>query len=336
MAAHESAGELSYERKAAILVLLLGEQANGAILKQLSPRDVARLARQIANLGPISAELADQVLQEYWLEAMQAPQDHGGPEAARRILAQADISEEIVDQLVRRESGSAGEVLGPLLEAPPEILARALQDEHPQTTALVLLNLPARRAARVLAALPEARQSETILRMVTMRQVRGEVIGQVATSLRERLSSQKEQQGLGGLDRTASVLASLNRIDTKRVLDELEAAHPDEVARLRGELFTFDSLIAADDRGLQELLRSVDSSRLGMALIGADPVLVDRILNNLSERAAGMIREEMEFIGTPNPDEQAAGRKEILDMALKLEADGRMNFAQDATDDDAD
>jgi flagellar motor switch protein FliG len=326
---------MSGERKAAILVVMLGEQVSGELLKHLSRREVARIAREIAQLGPIDTAVADEVLREYYVNALEVPREQGGPDMARRILLQASISEEIADQLLggRDPEATEGGGLGPLLEAPPETLAHALADEHPQTSALVLLHLPPRRAAHLLRALPDDARAETVLRMATLRQVPGEVLGEVATSLQERLSRHRTREERDGLERTAVVLANLPRVVTKAVLDELEGEHPDEVARLRSELFTFDSLRRADDRGMQELLRQLDSTRIAVALHGAEEPLQQRFLGNLSERAASMLKEEMEYLGTPAAPDVAAAQKEILDLALKMEAEDRLVFAEPGDDD---
>jgi flagellar motor switch protein FliG len=334
MATDKTAAILSGDQKAAILVLLLGEQVTGEMFKHLSQREVARIAREVSQLGAISDVLAQDVLNEYYLNAVHAPHEHGGPDAARRILARASISEEIADQLLGAEAEQSQDLLGPLLEAPPDVLARALQDEHPQTAALVLLHLPPRRAAKLLRALPEPAQAETVLRMATLRQVRGAVLGEVAQSLRERLGSLKGQETQGGLERTTKVLAAMARSDTRRVLQELEPDHPDEVMLLRSELFTFESLELADDRGMQELLRNLDSGKIALAITGAPEALQARFMGNLSERAAAMLKDEMEFLGTPNPADLAAARKEVLDLALKLEADGSLTFGQPSLDDE--
>jgi flagellar motor switch protein FliG len=314
---------------------VLGEDVTASLMQHLSKREVARIAREVADLGAVSPGMAQQVLEEYYLAALDGPQQQGGPDVARRILARASIAEDLAEHLLgSQEAEHSGDALGPLLEARPDVLARALRDEHPQTMALVLLHLPAPRAASLLAALPEAARGETVLRMATLRQVRGEVLGEVATSLHERLSAHKSQDAGDGLARTVAVLGKMARLETKRVLDELESGHPDEVARLRAELFTFESLVAADDRGMQELLRQIDSGKLGLALLGADAALQDRFLKNLSERGGGLLREEMEYLGTPNPKDQALARREILEVALRLEADGSLTFVQVATEDE--
>ena len=302
---------LSGVQRAAILVVLLGEQATAQLFQHLSKREVAKIAREVADLGPIEPEIAQAVLEEYYLAALDAPVDQGGPEVARKILSQASISEEIVDQLITEPAAAqANDVLGPLLEAPPDVLARALQDEHPQTTALVLLQLPPRRAGLLLSALPEEARSETVLRMANVKTVRDEIIDQVATSLHERLSSAKRgQESQGSIARTATILGSMARAETKTLLEKLEPDHPEQVQELREQLYTFESLMDADDKGMQELMRQVDASRVGLALVGCEEEMISKFLDNLSERASKMLREEMEFLGTPHPKEQAEARK---------------------------
>ena len=127
MAASSALAGMSGDRKSAILVVLLGQEVSGKLLRHLSKRNVARIAREVADLGPIEPGIAQAVLEEYYLGAWNAPRDQGGPEIARHLLAQASIEEEIVDKLIH-DTGSPGDVLGPLLEAPPELLARALED----------------------------------------------------------------------------------------------------------------------------------------------------------------------------------------------------------------
>lgn len=324
-------GSLSGEEKAAILVVVLGEKVSGRMFGHLSKREVAKIARRIAELGPIKDDVGEAVLEEYYVRALDTPRVYGGPDIARKMLHQAAISEEIVDQLIQDSSAGHSDVLGPLLEAPPDVLAAALQDEHPQTTALVLLHLPPDRAGVLLAALPEAARKDTVLRMVNVKPIRDEIIDQVAASLHERLTTTKKaQDAQGGIARTASVLGTMARSETKKLLDQLEEENPEPVQALREQLYTFDSLLLADDRGIQELLRQVDTSKLALALSGADEALMNRFLSNLSARAAGMLKDEMEFLGQPNAADQAAAQKELLGVALNLESEGALNFVAQA------
>lgn len=327
--------KLSGERKAAMLMVLLGEELSDTLFSHLSKREVAKIAREVAEMGPIEHDAAQTILEEYYLRAIRAPKAQGGPDLARRILSKASISEEVVDQLVKEPAAHSDEALGPLLEAPPDILAQALEDEHPQTTALVLLHLPPARAAKLLSALPENRRGETVLRMAQVKVVRDEILDEVAASLHERLGrGAKPSSDEDGIARTATVLAAMARYESKLLLDGLEPDHPDHVALLRDNLYTFESLMEVDDRGIQELLRAVDSAKVALALTGVEEDLADKFLRNLSERAAGRLREEMELTEKSSKKEREEARKELLGLALQLEAEGKLNFAEVEDEDD--
>jgi flagellar motor switch protein FliG len=241
--------DLAGPRKAAILFVLLGEDTAGKLMQHLSREQVTKVAREIASLGPIEPVVATRILQDYFVDATRPELEQGGPEIARRLLSRVEIPPEQADGMIGRSADRSAKLLGPVLEADPAILARALAEEHPQTTALILLHLPPARAARVLGALPESARSETVLRMATMRRVRGDLLGEVATSIRERLSTavpeESESEETDGIERTASVLSSLGRAVTRRLLETLETLDPERAAALRDKVFTFDEARAA-------------------------------------------------------------------------------------------
>ncbi len=322
--------KVSNARKAAIMMVLMGPELSGNLVKHMTPRQVARLAREISNMGDIDNGTVNIVLQDYMQEAMAPKPERGSPELARHLLSAAHVPEEQVEQLLGPVYDANEEVLGTLLETPPETLAAALEAEHPQTISLILLHMPAMAASKLLNALPENLRAETVIRMATLRQVNGKMIGEIADSLKGRLKSTRSSsaEDLDGFEKTAGVLAKMGRMDIRKLLDTLEPDYPEEVTELRGKIFTFDSLITADDAGLQELLKNVDSAKVAMALFGSGEILPERFFSNLSERAGSMLREEMEFISSIKPADQEAARKEIVDMALQLENDGKLNFAE--------
>jgi flagellar motor switch protein FliG len=323
--------ELSGPRKAAVLLVLLGEDTAGKLLRHLSREQMGRVVRELASLGPIERDVANGVLEEYFVDAVRPEKDRGGPGIARRILTRADVPEDQVNSLLGRPESSSSHILGPLLETRPATLARAMADEHPQTTALILLNLPPARAARALAALPETTRSATVLRMATMRRVRGELLGEVADSIRERLSvagPEESTDAADGIERTAEVLASLGRPATRQLLEEIESQDPERAAELRSRIFTFDTLLEADDRGIQELLRQVETKVVALSLHGEEEEIVQKIIKNLSERAAGILKDEIEFLSSVRPEEKAAAQNELVAAALKLEEEGRLSFVE--------
>jgi flagellar motor switch protein FliG len=170
--------------------------------------------------------------------------------------------------------------------------------------------------------------------MSTLRQVSGEVVGEVASSLASILSGQdmSAEEEVDGFQRAADVMLKLPRAEIRRMLEELEADHPEQVQQLRERIFTFESLAYADDRGMQELLRQIDSAKVALALHEADDAVTERILTNLSERAGSMLKEEIEFLGTVKPEDKAAARKELIETALKLENEGQLEFEEQVED----
>lgn len=170
--------------------------------------------------------------------------------------------------------------------------------------------------------------------MAQVKVVRDEILDEVAASLHERLGrGAKTSEDEDGIARTATVLGAMPRNESKLLLDGLEADHPDHVALLRDNLYTFESLRDVDDRGIQELLRAVDSAKVALALTGVEEDLADVFLRNLSERAAGRLKEEMELTEKATKKEREEARKEILGIALQLEAEGKIAFAQSDEDD---
>ncbi len=317
-------------RKAAIMMVLMGPELSGNLVKHLTPRQVARLAREIFEMGEIDPGVMNLVLQDYMQEAMAPKPERGSPELARHLLSAAHVPEEQVEQLLGPVYDANEEVLGTLLETPPETLAATLEAEHPQTISLILLHMPPGAASRLLNALPEKVRAETVIRMATLRQVNGKMIGEIAESLKGRLKSTRIQavDEMDGFGKTAGVLAKMPRMEARQLLDALEPDYPDEISELRGLIFTFESLLQADDAGLQELLKNVDSAKVALALYEAPEELAERFFSNLSERAGSMLREEIEFISSVKPEDQAAARKDIVDMALQLESEDKLTFSE--------
>jgi len=323
-------------RKAAILFVLLGEEIGAKIFRHLPPQDIRTIASEIARLGPVEPDVAQRVLEEFFLEAIRPRPEAGGRDYARRLLEQAGVSEAIAPDLARAGGEACSPAIGPLLDCSEEALGAVLAGEHPQTRALLLLCLPPERAARVLGQLPEQARADTVLRMARMRRVRAEVVSDVASSLKERLERPgTADSGPSGLERAASLLARVGRAEARRLLEAIAVEDGDKAEQLRNLVFTFESLADADDRGMQELLRSVETKTVALALVGAPEEVASKVFRNLSERAASMLRDEMEFLGVVRPEDRAAARKELLAQALRLEEEGRLVFLEQGAGGDA-
>ena len=249
------------------------------------------------------------------------------------MLARRNIAEDIVDQLVQ-ETNYTDDVLGPLLEAPPACWRRRCRTSTRRRRRWC--SCTCRRAARACCSprCPDGQRAETVLRMADVATVGDEVIDEVAASLPERLRRARPEARRTASQRTATVLGTMARVTRSAILDELEADHPEQAQQLRDKLYTFDSLIVADDRGIQELLASVDNQQIALALDGVEPELERLFMENLSERAASRLREEMELNVKATRTDKENARKEILAIAMQLEADGKLSFSEPEADDE--
>jgi flagellar motor switch protein FliG len=328
---------LSGTRKAAILVTVLGVEGAGPLLQHLPQRAVSQIIAEVARLDVVEPETAQAVLESYFVEAMRPARHRGGRQVAQRLLASVELPQEAAPQLPPDESAASDSLLAPLLEANPNVLASVLAGEHAQTGALVLLNLKPAKAGLVLKSLPDEKRIELLRRMAEMRQVRGEVLGEVAESLKERLRDSgdgEDAEGAGSLERTAEVLRAMPRAAARALLDQLAADDPERAARLREMVNTFDSLMLANDRGIQELLRATETKTLAIALHGEEQAIVDKFFSNLSERARGMLEEEIELLESVREEDKQAAHQEIMEQALRLEQEDRLSFAEPADDGD--
>jgi len=318
--------------RAAILLVMLGPEVAGTLLNRLPEKSAREIIAEVARLGTIEPSAAERVLDDYVMDVVRPEQYRGGAELAQQMLGGLGIPQEQHAELLGAEpEDPARQLLSPLADSPAGVLSAALADEHRQTAALVLLNLGARKAAEVLSGMPDEVRSEVVLRMTQLRHVRGELLQEVVDSLGRRLqdtTATAVEDQADGLQRTATVLQTMARGAVRELLEGLERESPDDAAKLREMVFTFDSLVLADDRGVQELLRSVETKTVALALQGVEPELSDKFLSNLSERAAGMLKEEIEFLGTVRPADQHAAQAELIQRALELEQEEKLVFAE--------
>ncbi|MCP3979372.1 MAG: hypothetical protein GY716_08590 [bacterium] len=323
-------------REAAILIVLLGHEVGGKLLQQMPADQASAIISEVATIDEIEPSVAQNVLETYFEIAVRPERPRGGPETAQQLLKSADLPEALAGDILVEEPESTASFLRPLLEPPPDVLSEVLAGEHPQTSALVLLNLGAEKAASVFATMPEEVRTQVLSRMTTLRQVRPEILEEVASCLGDRLqqpvSTASAKDDGGGIERTAEILQMMGRAEVRSLLEALEAEDPERAAKLRELVFTFDSLSLADDRGIQALLRMVETKTIALALQGVEQSLADHFLNNLSERAASMLREEMEFLGTVRPADQEAAQKEITQQALELEKQEQLAFSDPQSD----
>ena len=325
---HQSAS-LSGLRKAAILLVAVGEESAGEILRALPETDVQRLTEELADLRGISPELSAEVLEEFWeLLETQGFVMHGGLDYASRLLMETFGKERADDLLllVRRSQEEAQGNLAKLQRTDPQQLGKLLDSEHPQTIALVLAHLDPRRASLVLDNLSEEHKVVSIQRLAEMRQFSPEMAQKVAHILHRRLESVGDtaRKSYSGFKAVADLLTRLNAEDSKKILDTIEDGQPELALSIRNLMFTFEDLVTVPPATIREIVSGVDKRQLAMALRGANDELRAQIFKSMSSRAVEMLKEDMEVLGPVRSREVAQAQQEILNLARRLETEGKV------------
>lgn len=335
--------------KAAVLLVLLGEDTSAGILRHFDEPEILAVGRAISSLGGIDPQVARTVLEEYQGRIL-AHQEAaaGGPDVARRVLArslsperaramESASAEAAGDDPAAGGTGPAGDPFASLASVSERDLGQALELEHPQTAALVLLHLPPARAAAALDAMSEEAQAGIAGRLSKLSRISTDVTREVSDALRVRFESIRSQgiEERDGTGATAEILKCMDRARSRSILARVELTDPETAQILRARIYTFEMLGSLEDRGVQELLKGVDSKQLALALKGTTPEIVEKFLRNMSTRAAELVRDEIEFLGVARVKDVEAAQREVLDRALRLEEEGSIAFTAAAGSGDA-
>jgi len=316
-------------QKAAILMVLLGEESASHIYRNLPEGDVERLTRRIAELEHFKPETAMSVLEEYYqLTLTQGYLAEGGPDYAQKLLVKAfgeAGAQRLLDQASRTMEQNAVQ-LESLQEADPQQLAKFLEVEHPQTIALILAHLNARQASALLLRLPEEVRAETVKRLAQLRQFSPEVAQKVALSLNKHLESLGEQsrRAYAGFKGAADLLNQLEPVSSKGILETIEKDDPKMALSIRNLMFTFEDLLGVPEAGIRELLGQLDKKALALSLRGATEELKNLIFKSMSSRAVDMLKEDMEVLGPVRSKDVNQAQREIVEVARRLEAEGKL------------
>ena len=337
-------GGLTGVQKAALLVTLIGEEAATKLLACLEEEEVRRIAAEIARIKMVDPSEHEPILEEFTRMVNEARGlELAGLPLAKRLVGQArpHDADRILQQIEPRRIPDPDEVqpdVEPpelpetILATPSRRLAMLLHDEPPQTVALVLAHLPPRKAARIMAAMEPDRRIEVTRRMASIREVREEVVREIGRVLEERLATICDEPIIpfDGIQSAADALTSLGRATGQEIVEALQDDYPELAQQLRDMLFTFDMLIGLGDRDCQEVLKQVDRATLALALSGAAPEIRDLFFRNMSERAAQMLKEEMEFLGSPKVSEIEQAQRSIIELVLRLEKEGAISLEDQA------
>ncbi|HEY6490475.1 MAG: flagellar motor switch protein FliG [Terracidiphilus sp.] len=320
---------LSGSRKAAVLLVAIGEELAKEILRALPESDVERLTEELADLRGITPELSSEILEEFWeLLETQNFMVHGGLDYASRLLVETFGKQRADDllTLVRRSQEAAQGNLAKLQRTDPQQLGKLLESEHPQTIALVLAHLDPKRASMVLDNLSEDHKVVAIQRLAEMRQFSPEMAQKVAHILHRRLESMGDtaRKSYSGFKAVADLLNRLQADQAKKILESIEESHPELALGIRNLMFTFEDLITVPPATIREIVAGVDKKLLAMALRGANEELRAQMFKAMSSRAVEMLKEDMEILGPVRSREVAQAQQEILNLARHMEAEGKV------------
>jgi len=308
-------------RKAAILLMSLPQQQGAQLLTKLDPKQVETVSIEIAKLGSVAAEEQQTAIQDF---ANATPTGltggSGGLNLARSLLEQA-LGKGASATLDTVRQSIEALPFGFLQKVDSQNLLTFIVDEHPQTIALVLSHVPPTQAAAIISGLPAERQLSVVRRIATMGQTSPEIIHEVEKGLEHRMSSVMSQQfeKTGGVAAVAEILNVVDRATEKSLLENLTQEDADLVEEIRRLMFVFDDITKFSDRDIQSILKNVESSQWAMALKGASEELKQKILGNMSKRAATLLLEEMEYLGPVRASSVEQVQQQIVDIIRRLE-----------------
>src|SRR4051812_13570195 len=322
--------EIDGVTKAAVLLLALGSDDAAVLLKQLGPDMVEAVTRELASLGRIPHELSAAVVEEFYNLTMASQYANEGNLDYAKSILQNSLDPKLAERVLQQiQTQVQKKPFSFLQRAESENLLTFIQDEHPQTIALILCHLPAQKASEILVGLPGQKQVEVVKRIANMEQTNPEVIKEVERGLEHRLSDIVSQtfEKAGGVDTVAEILNLADRSTEKGIMEGLEAEDPDLVEQIRRLMFVFEDILLVNDKGIQAVLKEVDNEELSLALKTASQELKDKIFKNMSERAAQLISEDMQYMGPVRVSDVESAQQKIVDIVRRLEDAGEIIIA---------
>ncbi len=314
-------------RKAAILLMTLPQEEAAAVMSKLKPKQIEAVSIEIARLDHVSGGEQEAVIYEFADANPNAFIGSGGGLDLAKSLVQKALGKEARDTLDNVQQSIESLPFGFLKKVDPQNVVTFINDEHPQTIALILSHLPPSYGAQIIAGLPTERQLAVIQRVAHMGQTNPEVIKQVEEGLESRMVSVMSQQfeNAGGVNSVAEMLNVTDRATERNLLESLAQVDPELVEEIRRLMFVFEDINKLRDKDVQAVLKNVESAQWAMALKGASEELKEKILSNMSQRAAQMLREEMDYLGPVRLSEVESVQQQIVDIIRRLEDAGEIS-----------
>jgi flagellar motor switch protein FliG len=318
-------------RKAAMLLIVLGEQTAAEMLQHLSEDDVQKVSREVARVTAISAEQSESILEEF--HHISNAGDYvarGGVDFARKLLLRAfepEVARRQLDRLTKALGAEAAS-FDAIQKADPQQLAKFIHNEHPQTIALVLSHLSYSQAAALLTSLPAAMRSDIAQRMASLDQISPDIIIKIAGVIGQKLRSLGEfsRESYGGVRAVAEMLNRLDSGSSREILEHIDQQDTNLAEIIRHLMFVFEDLLLIDPMGLKEVLGKVDRKVLTVALKGTSEQLRNHMLSCMSQRGADMLREDMDALGPVKIKEVESGQQQIIALVRQLESEGVLSL----------
>ncbi|SDK45206.1 flagellar motor switch protein FliG [Natronincola ferrireducens] len=335
MARRNGKGEITGREKAAVLLISLGPEYSAQIFKHLNDEEIEELTLEIANMRKVSPGEKEKIMEEFYQICIaQEYISEGGINYAKEVLEKALGSQKALDIINKLTASLQVKPFDFARKADPGQLLNFIQNEHPQTIALILSYLPANQSAQILSALPQAKQTEVAKRIATMDRTSPEIIKEVEMVLERKLSALVSQDYTmaGGIQSIVDILNSVDRGTEKNIMDTLEVQDTELAEEIRKRMFVFEDIITLDSTSIQRFIREIDNNDLAVALKGATEEVADVIYANMSKRMAEMIKEDMEFMGPVRLRDVEEAQQKIVNIIRKLEETGDIIIARGGGD----
>ncbi len=322
--------KISPTQKAAMILIAMGVECAAEVMRNLTDSEVESITVEIAKSKNVTSEHLAEAIEEYYeLLAANKYITEGGIDYAKQILENAWGSTRAEDIIKRVEAATEISAFYLLQTVDDKQLLSFLQNEHPQTAALILANLKPKQSASILSELPEEDQQEITYRLATMEKTSPTLIEDVENVLRDQVGTVfgGDLSNAGGVESAAQILNAASRSAEKNILGSLRERDPELTNEITSLMFLFDDIVGLDDSSVQRIVKEVDSKTIALALKAVQGDLKDKIFKNMSERAAEMLQDELQFLGPVRVKEVENAQKLILDVVRELEEAGEINIS---------
>ncbi|WP_069649613.1 flagellar motor switch protein FliG [Caloranaerobacter ferrireducens] len=319
--------QLTGKEKAAILLITLGPQKSAEIFKHLNDEEIEELTLEIANIRMVSPEEKEKVLEDFYqLCLAQEYISEGGINYAKDVLERALGSQKAIDIINKLTASLQVRPFEFIRKADPNQLLNYIQNEHPQTIALILSYLKPSQAGQILSNLPQDKQAEVAKRIAIMDRTSPDIIKEIERVLENKFSNLVTQDytSVGGIETIVSILNTVDRGTEKHIMEELETQDAELSEEIRRRMFVFEDIVTLDSRSIQRIIREIDNNQWAIALKSASEEVKQVIFANMSKRLAEMIKEDMEFMGPVRLKDIEEAQQNIVNVIRKLEEEGEI------------